>query len=269
MSRRLPPPGVQWTQEEAEAAERHSARIFRNQFKGEDAYSRHLKLVRDYLMIYEGGDLKKRHKANTEERYRNSRTEVDILRENHRFVRDLDEDESTLTWEQRVAKRYYDQLFKEYCLADLRYYREGKVAMRWRTKTEVVDGKGQFICGNIHCDKKEELTSWEVNFAYVEDGERKNTLVKLRTCPKCSNKLNYRKRQRKAEQEETEEQEEEQEEEGKGKRPLYDIYEDTQGIQLEMPRKEATSSTATITTAATSPLSSSTKRNDQYLAIKQ
>jgi protein FRA10AC1 len=44
-----------------------------------------------------------------------------------RFVRDLDEDESTLTWEQRVAKRYYDQLFKEYCLADLRYYREGKV----------------------------------------------------------------------------------------------------------------------------------------------
>ncbi|RKP22317.1 folate-sensitive fragile site protein Fra10Ac1, partial [Syncephalis pseudoplumigaleata] len=111
-----------------------------------------------------------------------------------RFVRDLDEDERTLTWEQRVAKRYYDQLFKEYCLADLRYYREGKVAMRWRTKHEVVDGKGQFVCGSIHCDKKEGLTSWEVNFAYMEEGTRKNTLVKLRTCPRCSDKLNYRKR---------------------------------------------------------------------------
>ncbi|RKP23117.1 folate-sensitive fragile site protein Fra10Ac1, partial [Syncephalis pseudoplumigaleata] len=111
-----------------------------------------------------------------------------------RFVRDLDEDERTLTWEQRVAKRYYDQLFKEYCLADLRYYREGKVAMRWRTKHEVVHGKGKFVCGSIHCDKKEDLTSWEVNFAYMEEGTRKNTLVKLRTCPRCSDKLNYRKR---------------------------------------------------------------------------
>lgn len=39
--------------------------------------------------------------------------------------------------------------------------------------------KGQFSCGNKHCDEKEGLKSWEVNFGYVEHGEKKNALVKL------------------------------------------------------------------------------------------
>jgi protein FRA10AC1 len=63
--------------------------------------------------------------------------------------------------------------------------------MRWRIEKEVVDGKGQFICGDKRCPIKEDLKSWEVNFAYVEHGERKNALVKLRLCPDCSYKLNY------------------------------------------------------------------------------
>lgn len=41
-------------------------------------------------------------------------------------------------------------------------------------------GKGQFICGNKRCDSQEELRTWEVNFAYVESGEKKNALVKIR-----------------------------------------------------------------------------------------
>lgn len=41
-------------------------------------------------------------------------------------------------------------------------------------------GKGQFQCGNKKCNNDQELKSWEVNFAYVEDSERKNALVKLR-----------------------------------------------------------------------------------------
>ncbi|KAH9363967.1 hypothetical protein HPB48_006069 [Haemaphysalis longicornis] len=36
------------------------------------------------------------------------------------------------------------------------------------------------------------LRTWEVNFAYFEKDEKKNALVKLRLCPKCSFKLNYR-----------------------------------------------------------------------------
>lgn len=38
---------------------------------------------------------------------------------------------------------------------------------------------GQFQCGNKRCDKQEGLKSWEVNFAYVEHGEKRNALVKL------------------------------------------------------------------------------------------
>lgn len=39
---------------------------------------------------------------------------------------------------------------------------------------------GQFLCGNKRCEKQDGLKSWEVNFAYVEQGEKRNALVKLR-----------------------------------------------------------------------------------------
>ena len=34
--------------------------------------------------------------------------------------------------------------------------------MRWRTEKEVKNGKGQFICGEKHCDIDKGLDSWEV-----------------------------------------------------------------------------------------------------------
>ena len=40
--------------------------------------------------------------------------------------------------------------------------------------------EGQFECGAKRCTEREGLRSWEVNFAYVEHGEKKNALVKLR-----------------------------------------------------------------------------------------
>jgi len=43
-----------------------------------------------------------------------------------RFVR-RPEDDAQDTWEQRLVKRYYDRLYKEYCLADLRHYKKGQV----------------------------------------------------------------------------------------------------------------------------------------------
>ena len=43
-----------------------------------------------------------------------------------RFLR-TEEDDATATWEVKLAKRYYDKLFKEYCLADLSRYKEGKI----------------------------------------------------------------------------------------------------------------------------------------------
>lgn len=55
-----------------------------------------------------------------------------------------------------------------------------KIALRWRIEQEVIVGKGQFICGNKRCTSKEDLKTWEVNFAYIESGEKKNALVKIR-----------------------------------------------------------------------------------------
>ncbi|TNN50290.1 Protein FRA10AC1 [Liparis tanakae] len=56
----------------------------------------------------------------------NDKTDSDVLRENHRFLW-RDEDEEDMTWEKELAKKYYDKLFKEYCIADLSRYKENKV----------------------------------------------------------------------------------------------------------------------------------------------
>ncbi|KAJ3273857.1 hypothetical protein HDV01_003835 [Terramyces sp. JEL0728] len=117
-----------------------------------------------------------------------SLSEVQILKKNHQFLR---EDESE-TWEERLAEKYYNKLFKEYCLGDFSRYKTGAIGLRWRTEKECISGKGQFICGNLGCEN-DELKSWEVNFAYMEKGEKKNVLVKIRLCPDCSDLLNYKK----------------------------------------------------------------------------
>lgn len=61
------------------------------------------------------------------------------------------EEEDEGTWEQRVAKKYYDKLFKEYAICDLKYYKQGKIALRWRTESEVISGKGNYILSIFAC----------------------------------------------------------------------------------------------------------------------
>ncbi|KAI9323292.1 hypothetical protein BX666DRAFT_1873352 [Dichotomocladium elegans] len=112
------------------------------------------------------------------------------------FVRSDDEDDENQSWEKRLAKKYYDRLFKEYAICELKYYKDGKIALRWRTEREVIMGKGQFICASTRCEETNDLKSWEVNFGYVEDGHKKNELVKVRLCPDCSYKLNYKTQKR-------------------------------------------------------------------------
>ena len=103
------------------------------------------------------------------------------------------------SWEQRLAIRYYNRLFKEYALVDLTYYKINKIGMRWRTEREVVDGKGQFSCGEVNCSSanlqfKRDLCSYEVPFTYAtRDGKRTTTLVKVRLCGPCALRLYYRK----------------------------------------------------------------------------
>ena len=45
--------------------------------------------------------------------------------------------------------------------------------------------KGQFICGHKRCSEKDALKSWEMNFGYMEHGEKKNALVKISKYSKC------------------------------------------------------------------------------------
>lgn len=124
-----------------------------------DAYSRHKELINNYLLTVPGAT-----KTVLQRDASRDRNDADVIRENHRFLWEAE----PRSWEQKLAKRYYDKLFKEYCIADLSRYKEGKVAMRWRVEKEVVDGKGHFVCGEKKCSERKDLTTWEVNFAYVE-----------------------------------------------------------------------------------------------------
>ncbi|TPX30679.1 hypothetical protein SmJEL517_g05816 [Synchytrium microbalum] len=148
-----------------------------------DAFSKHKKLVQDYITYYG---------ASVEKTKLQTQTDFDVLKQHHKFVRS-EEDDRDLSWEHRVAKKYYDRLLKEYAIVDLSRYREGKFGLRWRTQKEVIAGIGQFICGSISCDVNQHLATWEVPFAYKEDGVQKYELVKVRLCKDCSVKLNYKK----------------------------------------------------------------------------
>ena len=155
-------------------------------------------MINNYVAYYRGST-KKLERDTT-----NDRNDFDIIRENHRFLWSTNElTEAEQSWEARLAKRYYEKLFKEYCIVDLSQYRKNLCAMRWRTEKEVFSGKGQFECGEKHCQSREKagdpesaLSSWEVNFAYTEHDVRKNALVKVRLCPECSAKLNFHSQKR-------------------------------------------------------------------------
>lgn len=172
---------------------REEAKSQKYEFIALDAYSKHKKMINDYILYYGKGIEQFKRDSSRDKR------DLDVIREEHRFIWNEDDNPES-TWEKRLAKKYYDKLFKEYCISDLSRYKENKVALRWRIEKEVIEGKGQFTCGDKRCTESEGLRSWEVNFAYVEHGEKKNTLIKLRLCPDCSYKLNYHHKKKLAKQ---------------------------------------------------------------------
>ncbi|KAG3094756.1 hypothetical protein PI124_g16282 [Phytophthora idaei] len=124
-----------------------------------------------------------------------SQNDLEIIKQKFQFIRDdeADAEQGEMDWQIRMSVRYYRQLFREYALADLSRFKEGKIGLRWRTEMEVVAGKGQFSCGNKRCDERAGLHSYELLFAYMEHGERKRCLVKVRACSACAEKLFYKK----------------------------------------------------------------------------
>ncbi|XP_062174809.1 uncharacterized protein LOC133879988 [Alnus glutinosa] len=201
--------------------------------RGLNAYERHKKFLSDYVGFY-GKERATHVKLPV-------KTDQDTLREGYRFIR-TEEDDMNPSWEQRLVKRYYDKLFKEYCIADMSQYKSGKIGLRWRTEKEVMSGKGQFICGNKHCDEKDGLTSYEVNFSYSEAGENKQALVKLVTCERCAEKLHYKRRKEK----ELEEKREQEENKRKRNRSRRDDETDIEYEEAKERRKGKKASISTI-----------------------
>ncbi|GMH43896.1 hypothetical protein BSKO_11830 [Bryopsis sp. KO-2023] len=158
-----------------------------------EPYDRHRKLIGRYLGDRDGSQQPNGAAGRQPNVGLLTTDDVAALRDGHRFVRTEDDDCSN-SWEVRLAKKYYDRLFREYCIVDLSLYKYGCLGMRWRTEAEVVEGKGQFQCGGKGCLKEyHELSSYEVNFVYMEGGDRKQTLVKARLCGECAGKMNYKR----------------------------------------------------------------------------
>lgn len=119
-------------------------------------------------------------------------TDREVLVAHHRFVRDDAEDEKTMAsnWGVRLARKYYNKLYKEFAIVDLSNYKVN-IGLRWRIESEVISGKGQTKCGEINCNNTNGLCIYEVPFSYVEDNETKIELVKVVMCKSCTQKLKY------------------------------------------------------------------------------
>ncbi|XP_062927775.1 protein FRA10AC1 isoform X3 [Mobula hypostoma] len=136
----------------AQEGDREEARNRRFHLIAMDAYARHKKYINDYLLYYGGS------KEDLKRSTVNDKTDLDVIRDNHRFLW-TEGDETDMNWEKALAKKYYDKLFKEYCIADLSQYKHNKIGFRWRVDKEVISGKG--VCTecsyklNYHHKRKE------------------------------------------------------------------------------------------------------------------
>lgn len=103
-----------------------------------------------------------------------------LLEDQYEFI---PSDKKPTSWQDRMVQRYHDGLYKEFALADVS--RPGKLGLRWRTKQEVIQGRGEKTCGNKKCKFSRDLITLEVPFSYTEGGVPKKELVKLRLCSQC------------------------------------------------------------------------------------
>jgi len=131
-------------------------------------------------------------------------TEFEILKASHKFLRD--DDEKPSSWDEQLATKYYTSLYREFAVCDLKHYKSGNFALRWRTEEEVLSGSGETTCGNTRCqrhlasrfpDQDSALTTLELPFSYVEQGETKSALVKVALCEKCVKKLMWKRQKEK------------------------------------------------------------------------
>ncbi|EIM23937.1 hypothetical protein WALSEDRAFT_61766 [Wallemia mellicola CBS 633.66] len=161
-----------------------------------NAYDRHKQWKYEQEKIY-------RRDFNLEAERDKGVTEFDLIKQNHKFLKDEDlydsdeevketTEEVTDPYAQKLSDKYYDSLYKEFAIADLKHYKT-QISLRWRTKQEVVDGVGETSCANIRCMTREsKLIPFELPFNYKENDIAKNAEVKVVLCRHCSKKLSYK-----------------------------------------------------------------------------
>ena len=118
-------------------------------------------------------------------------TDYDVIKQSYRFLREEQDDLGQAPQDVKMARQYYDKLFREYAICDLSQVTAKKraIGLRWRTHKEACCGKGQFVCAATTCEERQGLTSYEIPFKYKEAGNQKHALVKVRVCALCAEKL--------------------------------------------------------------------------------
>ncbi|KAG2125390.1 folate-sensitive fragile site protein Fra10Ac1-domain-containing protein [Suillus clintonianus] len=133
-------------------------------------------------------------------------TEFDILKASHKFLRDGTDGEASTSWNDQLAQKYYDSLYREFAICDLKHYKSGNFTLRWRTETEVLSGTGDTTCANARCPdhtaSSTPLTTLELPFTYEEHGQRKEALVKVVLCSKCVRKIMWKRKHEKRREDE-------------------------------------------------------------------
>ncbi|KAJ7649920.1 folate-sensitive fragile site protein Fra10Ac1-domain-containing protein [Roridomyces roridus] len=68
------------------------------------------------------------------------KSEFEILKASHKFLREDEDDKApgSSSWDDQLATKYYDSLFREFAVCDLKHYKSGNFALRWRTEEEVL-----------------------------------------------------------------------------------------------------------------------------------
>jgi protein FRA10AC1 len=83
-------------------------------------YQLHQHLINEYILNQPGSTQKLGRDHSKDKR------DIDVIKENHQFLWD-DNEQVNATWEQQLARKYYEKLFKEYTISDLQRYKENKV----------------------------------------------------------------------------------------------------------------------------------------------
>ncbi|KAF7296950.1 hypothetical protein MIND_00926900 [Mycena indigotica] len=92
------------------------------------------------------------------------------------------------SWDDQLAEKYYESLFREFAVCDLKHY-----------NFLFAGGPNQRFCWalNEHKHKRGRLTTLELPFSYEEQGEAKSALVKTVLCEKCLGKMMWKRRKEK------------------------------------------------------------------------